>query len=255
MTATFDTSAPSPTGCTLPQGDVSRERGPPPGAAGRLRAVEDVRGPVVALVPARAPGEGKTRLSDELSPSERASLSGAMLADVARALAASRVDRIVVAASGPEAAAAASALGLDVVLDPPSVRSLNAALGAAQLRVGAAGTLVVVTADLPRLSPRDVDTLVATDAQVVVAGTDDGGTGGLLRRPPGAIAPAYGPASAARHLARARAAGFATVALDLPGFRHDVDTWEDLLALRRGPIGSATAAFLAGLGGRLDAAG
>lgn len=217
--------------------------------------MQEPRDPVVALVPARSPGVGKTRLADELTTAERAALSGAMLADVATALAASRVDRVVVAASGAEAAAAASALELEVVVDPPGVRSLDAAIAAAETQLPRTGTLVVVTADLPRLSPDDVDRLLATPGPVVVAGTDDGGTGGLLRRPPGVIGARYGGRSAARHLRLARAAGVPATAADLPGFRCDVDTWEDLLALRSATVGSATASFLAAIAWRLDATG
>ena len=217
--------------------------------------MEAITGPTVALVPARSPGVGKTRLSRALSPEQRAALSGAMLADVADALADSAVDRVVVAASGAEAAAVASALRLDVLLDPPGVGSLDRAIAAASARLGRVATLLVVTADLPRLRAVDVDRLLAGDDEVAIAGTDDGGTGGLLRRPATVMGTAYGPRSAARHERMARAAGLCTSVHDLAGFRHDVDTWEDLVALRRGHVGCATSAFLATIGDRLDAAG
>lgn len=204
----------------------------------------DTRAPVVAIVPFRSPGEGKTRMSDELGPDQRATLSGAMLVDVAMALRGGGVDRIVVAASGSSAAATASALGLDVTIDPPSTHGLNQAIHAAEGRVGAVGTLLVVMADLPRLQPTDVRDLIATDAQVVVAATEDGGTGGLLRRPPNVITTSYGERSGPKHLRAGHAAGVRTVSVDLAGFRHDVDTWDDVLALRKGPLGPATTTVL-----------
>lgn len=209
----------------------------------------------LALVPVRSPGEGKTRLAAALSREERAALSGAMLADVTAALAGSRVGRIVVVASGAPAAAAASALGLDVVLDPPSVRTLDGALAAATARLGEAGELLVVAADLPRLTAADVDAVLAGDADVVVSPTDDGGTGGYLRRPGSALATAYGPGSAARHLALAQAAGVSAQRIPRPGFAADVDTWQDVTALTRGRTGPATAAFLGAIATRLEAAG
>lgn len=212
----------------------------------------DPRAPVVALVPVRELGTGKSRLAGHLDPDERAALTAAMLADVTMALRHAPVDRIVVVAAGGLAAAAARALRLDVVLDPPHVTSLNASLRTVTSRLGAVATLVVVMADLPRLSPSDVTDLVTTDAQVVVAATDDGGTGALLRRPPAIIPTAYGPESAARHLRMGHAAGAQTVSVDLPGFRHDVDTAEDLQALRDGPLGPMTSAFLEKLGSGLD---
>lgn len=212
--------------------------------------------PTVAVVPVRSPGTGKTRLAPALSTVERAQLAGAMLADVTAALrGAAGVDRLVVAASGPAAAAAAATLGVDVLLDPPSIRGLDAAVHAAASRIGPAAALLVVTADLPRLEPGDVDTVLAHGAQVVVVPTDDGGTGALLRRPPGVIGTAYGPRSGRRHVALARSAGVDVAELTLPGFRHDVDTWEDIRDLRRGSVGSATAAFLDTIADRLEATG
>jgi 2-phospho-L-lactate/phosphoenolpyruvate guanylyltransferase len=199
---------------------------------------------VTAIVPVRSPGTGKTRLASDLTPEQRAGLAGAMLADVTAALRASSVERIVVAASGPAAASAASALGLDVVLDPPGSRSLDEAVAAAVVRAGRTDALLIVMADLPRLSPADVDEVIGADAQVVVAPTGDGGTGALLRRPATIIGTSYGPSSAGRHLRLARAAGAAASTVTSPGFVDDVDTLEDLAALRRGPVGRATAAFL-----------
>lgn len=213
----------------------------------------DALSPVVALVPLRAPGKGKTRLSEMLDPSERAILASAMLADVAHALRQAPIDRTIIVASDAQAGAAARALGLDVTLDPPSTPDLNAALQSASGVVGTAGTLLVVAADLPRLKPSDVEGILSEDAQVVVAPTDDGGTGGLLRRPPTIIGTAYGPQSSAMHLRLGHGARARTVSVDLPGFRTDVDTWEDLQALANGPVGRATARFLERLGPRLHA--
>lgn len=217
--------------------------------------MEQVRGAALALVPVRSPGEGKTRLASELTREERAALSGAMLADVTAALAASRVARIVVVAGGAPAAAAASALGLDVLLDPPTVRSLDAALAAAAARIGSVPSSVVVAADLPCLTPADVDALLDSAGDVAVAPTDDGGTGGLLRRPGDAIATAYGRDSAERHLTTAREAGLRTERIHRAGFAADVDTWADLLALPPDGVGAATAAFLRAIGPGSAAAG
>jgi 2-phospho-L-lactate/phosphoenolpyruvate guanylyltransferase len=202
-------------------------------------------------VPLRAPGVGKTRLADDLSVADRAALAGAMLADVVEALRGAPVGRIVVAAGGAAAASAASALGVEVITDPSGVTGLDAALAAATPRLGRADGLLVVTADLPHLRAEDVTQLMAADAEVVVAPTTDGGTGGLLRRPPDACPTAYGRGSARRHLAAARAAGRSSAEVHLAGFAHDVDVVADLRALRdrgRPPLGARTAALLDHLG-------
>jgi 2-phospho-L-lactate/phosphoenolpyruvate guanylyltransferase len=200
-----------------------------------------------AVVPLRAPGSGKTRLAPRLTVEQRAALAGAMLADVCHALEGAAIDRIVVAAGGASAVAAASALGLDVLHDPPRCSGLDAALRAAVGRIGDAGTLLIVTADLPGLTAEDITAVLERPEPVVVAPTDDGGTGALLRRPPDAIATAYGPGSAARHLGLAYAAGLPAATIRRHGLAHDLDTWDDLRRLRAGPLGPATAAVLVGM--------
>jgi 2-phospho-L-lactate/phosphoenolpyruvate guanylyltransferase len=200
------------------------------------------------LVPLRSPGRGKTRLAPSLSPAARASLAGAMLADVAGALAAAAVDEVVVVAGGPAAAAAAAALGLDALIDPPDVTGLDGALRAAVGRLGSRPELLVVAADLPRLTAADIDAVRATDADVVVAPTVDGGTGVLLRRPDDAITTRYGSGSAANHLALARRAGVTRATVRRAGAAYDVDTVADLTALRDAPVGPATRRLLAAWG-------
>ncbi len=199
----------------------------------------------VSLVPMRSPGIGKTRLAPSLGAAERAGLAKAMLADVAAALDAAPVDRIVVVAGGRAAAEVATSLGLDAVLDPPGSRDLNDALAAAGASLGGVDRVLVAAADLPRLSPSDVAAVLDVDAAVVVAPTDDGGTGGLVRRPPDVVPTSYGPGSAARHVAAAQAHGLEVVTLRTPGFAVDVDTIDDLAALSGQPVGPATARWIA----------
>lgn len=210
--------------------------------------------PTVALVPLRSPGQGKTRLRSVLSEGRRAALAGAMLADVVAALRGAEVERVVVAASGPAAAAAASALSADVVLDPPGVTSLDGALAAAAAQLGPTGQLLVVAADLPRLTAAEVGLVLDTDAEVVLAPTRGGGTGGLLRRPGDRIATAYGPGSAAAHVALAERAGASVATVTLTGFQEDVDTEDDLSRLATGRLGPATSALVSRWDLRSDAA-
>lgn len=200
---------------------------------------------LLCLVPLRSPGDGKTRLSPWLSRAERAALSGAMLADVVHALRGADVDRIVVAASGDAAAAAASALGCDVHLDPDDVDTLDGALAAAARRhAGAIDDVLIVQADLPLLTPSDVRALTGADAPVVVAPTSDGGTSALLRRPGTVMGTSYGPASARCHIDLAEAAGLHHALVDRPGLATDVDTPDDLHDLTAAAVGRATRCVL-----------
>ena len=204
--------------------------------------------PPLALVPVRDPGRGKTRLATVLGPDARAALTGAMLADVVAALHGAGLQRIVVLAGGQVAASAATALGVDVLLDPPGEHGLNAALLAASRRIRA-NSSVVVPADLPLLTPQDVTALVETAGEVVVAATQDGGTGGLLRRPAWVIDPVYGGRSAARHLLAARQAGYTAERADIPGFTVDVDEPDHLQQVAQHPaLGQVTAHVLRDLG-------
>lgn len=168
-----------------------------------------------------------------------------MLADVVAALEASPVDRLVVAASGSAAAEMARSLGVEVHRDPPEANGLDDAVRAAVSVLPADADVLVVMADLPCLTPADVSELLAADGDVVVAANDDGGTGGLLRRPATAIRTAYGGGSAGRHVRLAEQAGLAVRLLHLPGFAFDVDTADDLDRLRTLRVGAHTSAFLA----------
>lgn len=201
---------------------------------------------LVAVVPLRSPGVGKTRLSPALDRDARAALAGAMLADVLDAIRGAGVEAVV-AAGGPAAAAAASALRAEVVMDAPHVRSLDAAVEHARRRLGAVDGLLVVQADLPLLRAADVRAVVDTDAPVVVAPTTDGGTSALLRRPPDVVGTAFGHASGAAHRRLAATAGIDAAVVDRPGLAHDVDVLDDVRGLSPATVGRATAAVLAHL--------
>lgn len=203
-----------------------------------MRASPVTRDGTVAVVPLRDPGAGKTRLAPLLDRRGRALLARAMVADVVAALRRAPIDRIVVAAAGEGAASVAASLGLDAVRDPRP-GGLDRALAAACARLHAA-TAVVVAADLPCLRAADVAHLLAADTDVAVAPTVDGGTGGLLRRPPDVIPTAYGPASARAHLRLALQAGVSASTRHLAGFAHDVDTAADVRGLVPGEVGAAT---------------
>ena len=58
------------------------------------------------------------------------------------------------------------------------------------------------------------------------------GTNALRLAPPGVLTPAFGPGSFARHAARAAAAGASVRVAPAPSLELDVDTPDDLVALR-----------------------
>jgi 2-phospho-L-lactate guanylyltransferase len=107
----------------------------------------------------------------------------------------------------------------------------------ASARAGAEGA-IVLPGDLPSLAAEDLRALIdaaeaAASPRVVVLARDRAGSGtnALLLRPPGCLEPAFGSASAERHLARARETGAAVVEVQRPGLAADVDTPLDLASL------------------------
>jgi len=92
--------------------------------------------------------------------------------------------------------------------------------------------VLVIPADLPYLSVRDLDAMadgVADDwSSGVVAPSKDGGTGGLLLRANCLIDPAFGQDSAHRHEQRLRQSGRAPTILHRSGLAIDIDVPADL---------------------------
>ena len=192
----------------------------------------------VAILPVKRFGAAKTRLGAALGAGARRALAEAMLADVLAALGLSRcLDEIVVVTGEPSAGALACAHGARVVRDDDEQgQSAAARIG---LRAAAsARRAVLVPGDCPALDAVELDALLATvppaPSVVVVPDRHGSGTNALVLTPPSAIVPAFGPGSRARHEAVAKAAGVACAVAQLPSLALDIDTGEDLEALRAG---------------------
>jgi 2-phospho-L-lactate guanylyltransferase len=191
-----------------------------------------------AILPVKRFGQAKQRLGRALDERERRTLALAMVADVLDALGAvDGLDAVVVVTGEPEAAALAREAGATVVDDPDDLgQSAAAARGIAALRDGAARVLLV-PGDCPALSPAEVEGLLARPAAahgvVIVPDRHGSGTNALLLSPPDAIEPSFGPGSFARHAALARTAGAEVAVAELGSLGLDVDTPDDLDALRR----------------------
>lgn len=191
---------------------------------------------VVAIVPLKALDQAKGRLSPGLDAAARRDLATRMLGHVVRTCrGAASVSRVVVVAGDRAGVELARAAGAEALLQP--LAGLRAALDLADAELADAEATLVVAADLPLILPGDLDQVVAAAGDgpaVVVAPTSDGGTGALLRRPAGVIVTAYGPGSAAAHVALAQAAGVPAVRVDNPRLAMDIDTPEQLATWRAG---------------------
>jgi 2-phospho-L-lactate guanylyltransferase len=175
---------------------------------------------------------GKQRL--EAPEHVRAELALAMLGDVVTAAAAT--GRTLVVTGDAPARALAAELGAEHVDDPGGGQGAAVAAALAQV---AAGTVLVVNADLPCVVPHDLRTLAgAADLGAIgYVEAGDGTTNALALPQPSMFAPLYGAASAARFRDHAQATGVTAIACAIPNLADDVDTLADLerIGLRAGP--------------------
>jgi 2-phospho-L-lactate guanylyltransferase len=210
-----------------------------------------VSGGTWAVVVARTGPTAKSRLAPILTPGERAALALAMLDDLLAACAGAGLAGTVAVVDSEAGRAVASARGALAGPDPGGDMNAAVRIGLARARSGGAAAAIVLPGDLPCARAEDLAALAASAVagRAVGIATDHAGTGtnALVLRPSDAIAPSFGPGSAARHRAAAVAAGAAVLTLRRERLARDVDTADDLAALAGLPVGPATAAALARL--------
>jgi len=191
-----------------------------------------------AVLPIKSFARAKQRLGDAVGGGEREQLAAAMVSDVLAALAAvPEITDVVVVTAEPLAARAAEHAGASVVDDPDETgQSAAAARGIEAALAGGAERALLVPGDCPVVEPEEVSRLLGRTAGapsvVIVPDRHGSGTNALLLTPPSAVAPSFGTGSLARHAARAHAAGATVKVCDLPSLGLDVDTPDDLAALR-----------------------
>jgi 2-phospho-L-lactate guanylyltransferase len=190
-----------------------------------------------AILPVKRFAEAKARLGDELSGGTRRALTEAMVTDVLMALRRTdAVDEVLVVTSEPAAEAIGRGYGAKVVHDDVEAgQSPAARLGIARAAEAGATRVLLVPGDCPALDPAELGALLARPPErglVIVPDRHGSGTNALLLTPPDVIEPAFGPASRERHEAAAVAAGVPFSVEDVPTLALDVDTADDLEALR-----------------------
>lgn len=210
-----------------------------------------------AILPVKRFEAAKQRLAGGIDDERREALVAAMLADVLEEIGAARtVERTILVSDEPRAAEIAAAGGAEVIPDPGNspepapvddigagktehVRGghSNAALsGIACAEEHGAARVVLLPGDCPLLDPRELDRLLTGVPRRYVAIVPDRhgtGTNALVLSPPGAIRPAFGEGSCARHVAAARQADIPFAVEELPSLALDLDTPADLVALTR----------------------
>jgi len=187
-----------------------------------------------AVLPVKSFPRAKSRTA--LDDPHRTALAEAMMADVLDALAeVPGLEDVLVVTREPRAVEAAARTGATVVHDPTESGHNPAALrGARAAAERGAERVLLVPGDCPGLDPAEVAGLLddAFSGVTVVPDRHGAGTNALLLAPPDVMEPSFGPGSFARHAALARAAGAAVRVANVPSLAFDVDTREDLAALR-----------------------
>ena len=187
-----------------------------------------------AIVPVKPLRRGKSRLSGVLSPEERNDLNRRLLIHTLETLSAiTEIEQILVISRDQAALSLAREHGARTVLEN-GAPELNVALARATIVAKNYATrgLLIVPADLPLISPEDINAMldIAVDPPVVVLAPDHRrqGTNALLVCPVGVIEYDFGPGSFQRHCERALQAGARLEILELPSLALDMDMPEDL---------------------------
>jgi 2-phospho-L-lactate/phosphoenolpyruvate guanylyltransferase len=199
-----------------------------------------------AILPVKRFPLAKQRLGESVADSLRLDLARAMVGDVLSALRdCAAIDTTIVVTREQSVVSAARYLGATVVEDAiEQGQSAAAELGIARALAQGFERVMCIPGDCPALDPDELVRLIEChDAGVTIVPDRHGsGTNGLLLAPPGAISPSFGPASRRRHEQLARAAGVEWRVAHTASLLLDVDTGEDLAALRERLAGEDTRA-------------
>lgn len=205
-----------------------------------------------AIVPLKSPESAKSRLRGVLDDDLRRSLFFAMGAHVVRTLRTTAgIDGVSVTTSSAEVARMAATLGAQVDMQRDDGGTAQACLHALARLDPAMRSVLMISGDLPLLSPDALQPLVALSlAAPVVAAVPDRhrrGTNALLCAPPRLIEPAFGVDSFRRHGELAKACGVELRSVTCTQIALDIDTADDLEALRGQAAGTGLSSELRAL--------
>ena len=192
-----------------------------------------------AILPIKSFAQAKQRLSHELAAHDRRALVEAMFADALVALGrVTSLERVVVVSGDRVAQRIAGGYGASVVEEEGDEGHNGAAARGIELLLDdGIERALLVPGDCPLLSKDDLNALLTHPASersaLIVPDRHGTGTNALLLTPPDVLAPSFGPDSRRRHLADAAVGGVPAEVVELESLALDVDTPEDLEALRQ----------------------
>lgn len=201
-----------------------------------------------AIVPVKTFDRAKQRLANVLSEDERRSLMLAMARDVLTCLSTcSNLTGILIVSRAPEADALAQTFGTERFAESPEANlpeSLEQATQHLIANFDATG-VIVVPADVPGISPDELDGLIAEHQDVtIMPDAEHVGTNALICSPPGRIPYVFDGKSFKPHVDAAFAAGVTPKIRPGTRFTLDIDLPADLLSLCDVAPSTQTATYL-----------
>ena len=193
------------------------------------------------LIPVKDPTHAKTRLAGWLSKDERRRLAWTMFEDVSRAVVnASKPDRVVIVTSFAPAVEHARKLGWDILLEE-SQASESVSIDWASLVLSGQGceSVMRLPADLPLVTPEDIDALLSVEfgspGALLVPSRDGTGTNAIIRTPPTLFPSRFGSNSLALHKQEAAQVGVECLIVENERIALDIDEPDDIeVLLERG---------------------
>jgi len=192
-----------------------------------------------AIVPVKPLKQGKSRLSGVLTEDERYLLTSTLLGNTLRSLSlAKSVDQILVVSRDSTVLAVAREFGARTVQEEnPSNLNQALSLGTRAALFSGAQRVLVLPADIPLLSAREVEEFVSRQAEpphlVIAPDRRRDGTNALLVSPPDALEYQFGPGSYRLHMDQALAKGIQVEVFLSNIMELDLDLPEDLEVLRQ----------------------
>lgn len=212
---------------------------------------------VHAIVPVKVLNKSKIRLSSILDSRGRAGLTVAMLKDVLFALSnARRVESITVVSADRKLRRVADHFRSEFIWEVRR-RGLNRALMLAIKHAVERGktAILVIHADLPFVTGREVDEFLAQSSRYEVAfnpSKDEDGTNALFLQSSEMIKPAFGKNSYEKYVALARTKNLRYKVIKLNRIGFDIDEPRDFLQLMSHHVGRNTGLFLQSWLGKID---
>jgi len=192
---------------------------------------------IAALLPVKEFSRSKDRLSGYLSPAERVQLTRTMFEDVWDVLreATTRRDgleRLLVVTAEPYVLARCQRDGVPCLEEKESDTHSESVRRATKWAMGlGVSTLLSVPIDSPGMTATEILALARFGREhsvVLVPSVDGSGTNALVRTPPDAIEPCFGPGSCRLHIEAAEKKGLDWLVVRPPGLLTDIDTPEDV---------------------------